>query len=354
MTEPLSGIRVLEMATAIQGPGAAMFLGDMGAEVIKVEPPVGDGSRYHRGANNTLPPEAMGSQFISMNRGKRSVCIDYNTELGRRVVERLLGQCDVFLTNFRTSALKRMGLDFATLHARHPKLVHASVNGFGPLGPDADKAMLDGAAQARGGVIAISGTADGPALPPGAAIADTAGAMQFALAVMTGLLARERTGLGQQVQSSSLGAQLFLQMWELQQSIITGQVVDAGRRAPSEHPQSVRRVSHERRRGFPVRGGDVGRVVVRVLRFRRVAGSCRRSALEHRRQADRLRGRSGERGGITRADGGSVREEDHGAVERIPRDATRDHLRARARLHGRVGGSAERRPTGTSSTWICR
>ena len=83
MTEPLSGIRVLEMATAIQGPGAAMFLGDMGAEVIKVEPPVGDGSRYHRGANNTLPPEAMGSQFISMNRGKRSVCIDYNTELGR-------------------------------------------------------------------------------------------------------------------------------------------------------------------------------------------------------------------------------------------------------------------------------
>ena len=91
MTEPLSGIRVLEMATAIQGPGAAMYLADMGAEVIKVEPPLGDGSRYHRGANNTLPMDAMGAQFISMNRGKRSVCVDFHTELGRSVVERLLG-----------------------------------------------------------------------------------------------------------------------------------------------------------------------------------------------------------------------------------------------------------------------
>jgi len=222
MTEPLSGIRVLEMATAIQGPGAAMFLTDMGAEVIKVEPPVGDGSRYHRGANNTLPADVMNSQFISMNRGKRSVCVDFHTELGRAVVERLIATCDVFLTNFRASALQRMGLDYATLHARHPRLIHASVNGFGPLGPDADKAMLDGAAQARGGVIAITGPADGPAMPPGAAIADTGGAMQFALAVMTALFARERTGLGQQVQTSALGAQLWLQMWEIQQTAITG------------------------------------------------------------------------------------------------------------------------------------
>ena len=233
MIEPLTGIHVLEMATAIQGPGAAVYLCDMGAEVIKVEPPVGDGSRYHRGADNTLPPEAMGAQFISMNRGKRSVCVDFHTELGRSVVERLLGQADVFLTNFRTSALKRMGLDFATLHARYPKLIHASVNGFGPRGPDADKAMLDGAAQARGGVIALTGPADGPAMPPGAAIADTAGAMQFALAVMTALFARERTGMGQQVQSSSLGAQLFLQMWEIQHSIITGQSL---KRAGAHHP----------------------------------------------------------------------------------------------------------------------
>jgi crotonobetainyl-CoA:carnitine CoA-transferase CaiB-like acyl-CoA transferase len=233
MTEPLTGIRVMEMATAIQGPGAAVYLSDMGAEVIKVEPPIGDGSRYHRGANNTHPAEIMNSQFVAMNRGKRSVCIDFHTELGRKVVDRLLGECDVFLTNFRTSALRRMGLDFETLHGRYPRLIHASVNGFGPLGPDADKAMLDGAAQARGGIIAITGPANGPAMAPGAAIADTGGAMQFALAVMTALFARERTGIGQQVRSSSLGAQLFLQMWELQHSIITGKSLT---RAGAHHP----------------------------------------------------------------------------------------------------------------------
>ena len=225
-TEPLSGVRVVEMATAIQGPGAGVFLADMGAEVVKVEPPLGDGSRYHRGANNTLPADVMNSQFIAMNRGKRSVCVDIHTPLGRDVVERLLAQSDVFFTNFRASALARMGLDFATLHARHPRLIHASVNGFGPRGPDADKAMLDGAAQARGGVIAITGPADGPAMPPGAAIADTAGAMQFALAIVTALFARERTGLGQQVQTSSLGAQLWLQMWEIQHSAITGRSLE--------------------------------------------------------------------------------------------------------------------------------
>lgn len=222
MPEALAGIRVLEMTTAIQGPAAALYLRDMGADVIKVEPPLGDGSRYHRGVNNTLPQEAHGAQFIAMNRGKRSVCLDIHTELGRDVVMRLLGESDVFVTNFRTSALRRMGLDYETLHARHPRLVHASVNGFGARGPAADKAMIDGAAQARGGLLSVSGAADGDPMPPGAAIADTAGALQFALGIMTALFARERTGEGQQIQCSALGAQLFLQMWELQHVLITG------------------------------------------------------------------------------------------------------------------------------------
>jgi crotonobetainyl-CoA:carnitine CoA-transferase CaiB-like acyl-CoA transferase len=222
MSEPLAGIRVLEMTTAIQGPAAALYLRDMGADVIKVEPPLGDGSRYHRGVNNTLPPEAHGAQFIAMNRGKRSVCVDIHTALGRDVVMRLLAETDVFLTNFRTSALLRMGLDYPTLRVRHPRLIHASVNGFGARGPAADKAMIDGAAQARGGLMSLSGAQDGDPMPPGATIADTAGALQFALGIMTALFVRERTGEGQQIQSSALGAQLFLQMWELQHVLITG------------------------------------------------------------------------------------------------------------------------------------
>src|SRR5207244_6271463 len=106
-----------------------------------------------------------------------------------------------------------MGVSYGQVVAQNPRLVYARVSGFGPLGPDADKAMLDGAAQARGGLAAISGPPDGPPMPPGAAIADHSGAMQLALGIMTALYARERTGRGQEVNTSALGAQTWLQAW---------------------------------------------------------------------------------------------------------------------------------------------
>ena len=136
----------------------------------------------------------MGTQYVAMNRGKRGIVVDAHSELGREVLHRLVDQADVFVTNYRREALERMGLGYDELRAANPRLVYARVSGFGPLGPDADKAMLDGAAQARGGLAAISGPTDGPPMPPGAAIADHTGAMQLALGVMTALYARERTG----------------------------------------------------------------------------------------------------------------------------------------------------------------
>ncbi len=222
MPEPLEGLRVVELATAIQGPAAGLYFANMGADVIKVEPPMGDPSRYHRGVNNTLPEAAYGSQFIAMNKGKRSMCVDVHTELGAAVMGKLLSRADVFLTNFRASALTRMGLDLHGLTERHPQLVVGHVNGFGPRGDDADKAMLDGAAQARGGLASLCGHAGDTPTPPGAAITDHAGAMQLALACVTALVTRATTKRGQLVQTSSLGAQLWLQMWELQHSSITG------------------------------------------------------------------------------------------------------------------------------------
>ena len=134
MSSPLSHLRVVEMATAIQGPAAGLFLRDMGAEVIKVEPPVGEVNRYYRGANNTLPQEALGSQFISMNRGKQSVCLDIHTELGLLAVQRLIARADVFLSNFRETALSRMGLAYADMKSLNSQIVYAHVNGFGPEG----------------------------------------------------------------------------------------------------------------------------------------------------------------------------------------------------------------------------
>lgn len=222
MNEPLSGIRVVEMTLAVQGPAAGLYLRDVGAEVIKVEPPIGDPSRYGRGHDNTTPPGTLGPQFVAVNRGKRSVCIDVSTELGQRAVLELLDTADVFLTNYREEALLRMGLGYHALRARCPRLIYASVNGYGPEGPDADRAMLDGAAVARGGLSHMTGPSDGPPVVLGAVIGDTAGAMHLALATLTALFVRERTGVAQRVQTSALGTQLWLQQWELTHTAMTG------------------------------------------------------------------------------------------------------------------------------------
>ena len=232
MSGPLGHLRVVEMATAIQGPAAGMFLSDMGAEVIKVEPPWGEVSRYYRGANNSLPPEALGSQFVAMNRGKQSVCLDIHTELGLRAVHRLLASTDVFVSNFRETALVKMGLGYAEVKALNPKIIYGHVSGYGPRGPDADKTMLDGAAIARGGLASVTGTVETGPIAPGATTADTAGAMQLALAIMTALVARARDGYGQKVRTSALGAQLWLQQWELTHVWMTGTML---RRSGAHH-----------------------------------------------------------------------------------------------------------------------
>lgn len=222
MPEPLSGIKVIEMTIAVQGPSAALYLCDMGADVIKIEPPMGDASRYARARQNETPDGSVAPQFVAANRGKRSVCLDMTTELGARAALALLQDADVFLTNYRLPALQKMGLDYDSLKGRHPELIHASVNGFGPRGPDKDKAMLDGVAQSRAGLVHQTGYADRESTLSGAIIIDTAGAMQLALGVMTAITARERHGIGQQVQTSALGTALWLQQWELTHVSMTG------------------------------------------------------------------------------------------------------------------------------------
>ena len=233
MSEPLEGITVVEMTIAVQGPAAALYLRDMGATVIKVEPPLGDASRYARGRENETPDGTMGPQFVAVNRGKRSVCLDVATDSGRRALDRLLATADVFLTNYREAALEKMNLSYSDLHTRYPDLIYASVNGFGPKGKDAGKAMLDGAAVSRGGLVHHTGYADRPASMPGAILVDTAGAMQLALGVLTALMARERQGGGQRVQTSALGTTLWLQQWELTHVSMTSADLS---RAGNHHP----------------------------------------------------------------------------------------------------------------------
>lgn len=222
MPEPLEGMVVVEMTMAVQGPAAALYLRDMGAEVIKIEPPLGDPSRYARGRQNETPAGTMGPQYAACNRGKRSICMDLDTESGQQAIHALLAGADVFLTNFRSAALEKLGLSYEVIHARYPALVYASVNGFGPAGADNHKAMLDGVAASRGGLVYHTGYPDREPSLAGGIVLDTAGAMQLALGVMTALLARERHGGGQRVQTSALGAALWLQQWELTHVAMTG------------------------------------------------------------------------------------------------------------------------------------
>ncbi len=220
--EALEGIRVVELTIAVQGPAAGGFLSDMGADVIKVEPPMGDANRWYRGANNDLPYEAVGTQFIGASHGKRSVCVDIHTEIGLELVDKLVDTADVFLSNYREPALERIGMGYERLSARNPGLVYAVANGFGPEGPARENRMSDQFAQARSGISGVTGTPDDPQLIPGAIIADTGGAMALAMGVLTALVARQRDGLGQKVQTSSYGAMIWMQAWEINHTSATG------------------------------------------------------------------------------------------------------------------------------------
>jgi crotonobetainyl-CoA:carnitine CoA-transferase CaiB-like acyl-CoA transferase len=197
MTGPLDGTLVVELGVVIAGPAAAAVLGDWGASVIKIEPPDGD---PQRGNPNT-------SYFQLDNRGKRSMCLNLKTETGRAIAMRLIGTADVFVTNMRTSALARLGLDYETLAPLYPRLVYAAITGYGGTGPAAGKAGYDiGAYWSRSG-MALALAPDGsepPVSRPGQG--DHPTGLAAAAGIAAALYSRERTGCGQLVSTSLLRA----------------------------------------------------------------------------------------------------------------------------------------------------
>ena len=222
MAEPLEGIKVVELARALQGPVAGQYLADMGADVIKVEPALGDPNRRSRSGYLNPLEGGFGTQFVSANRGKRSLWLDLRQDRSLDIVRQLVDGADVFLSNYLEPSLLAMRLGYEELRERNPDLIYALVNGYGPVGPDATKRMLDGSAAARGGLYNVTGPPDGGPMIPGSTIADTAGAMQLALGITTALAARALHGGGQRVDTSAFGTQLWLQMWELDTVSLTG------------------------------------------------------------------------------------------------------------------------------------
>jgi crotonobetainyl-CoA:carnitine CoA-transferase CaiB-like acyl-CoA transferase len=212
MALPLEGIRVLDMTVFQQGPYSTVMLGDLGADVIKIEGPDSpDPGRF----SIAVKGGPLNAYFQAHNRSKRSLVIDLKNDEGRKTFYKLVEQADVFVSNLRRPALARLGCDYETLSKINPRLIYARASGYGPKGPDADRAAMDILGQARGGIMSVTGDPDGPPKPVGAAVGDHVGAMSLAFGIMVALYHRERTGEGQALDSSLLSGQLCIQSYNI-------------------------------------------------------------------------------------------------------------------------------------------
>jgi crotonobetainyl-CoA:carnitine CoA-transferase CaiB-like acyl-CoA transferase len=203
----LHGITVLDLTRVLSGPYCSMMLADMGARVIKIEQPgKGDDTR------GWGPPfiEGESAYFLSINRNKESVTLDFKRPEGRAVLERLVAKADVVVENFRPGTLAKIGFDYASLAAAHPRLVFCSISGFGQTGPRRCEAGYDAVMQAEGGLMSITGSAGGSPFRLGVAIADVVSGMFAAQGITLALLARERTGRGQSVDIAMLDSVVAL------------------------------------------------------------------------------------------------------------------------------------------------
>ncbi len=219
MSGALEGITVLDLSQGAAGPTCAMHLGDMGATVLKVEPPGGEWGR------RLGPPFVAGAAaaFLGMNRNKRSAVIDLKKPGGADVVLRLAERSDVALESFRPGVADRLGIGYEAMAARNPQLVYAAISAFGQSGPWRDRPGVDGVAQAMGGIMSVTGTADGPPVKVGVPAADMAGGVFASQAILAALFARERIGSGQRVDVSLLDSLLAYQVVPLSMFLASGQ-----------------------------------------------------------------------------------------------------------------------------------
>jgi crotonobetainyl-CoA:carnitine CoA-transferase CaiB-like acyl-CoA transferase len=243
---PLAGIRVADCSAVLAGPYCTMLLADLGAEVIKVEPPEGDATR------GWGPPwvgdEAAGTRtaayFLAVNRNKRSIRLDLKTDGGREVLRRLVRASDVLVENFRVGSLARLGFGDDVLEAINPALVHLAISGFGTDGPDAAKPGYDFIVQATGGLMSITGATDADGGRPtkvGVAISDVVTGLFATVSILAGLLARERAGTdigagGQRIDVSLLESTLAVLVNQAQNAFVSGR---APGRLGNAHPNLV-------------------------------------------------------------------------------------------------------------------
>jgi crotonobetainyl-CoA:carnitine CoA-transferase CaiB-like acyl-CoA transferase len=232
-TGPLAGLRVLDLSRILSGPFATMILADLGAEVIKLENPIGgDDTRE-------WAPPYQGDQsayFLSINRNKRGIAVDLKTDAGREIAVCLADGADVLVENFRPGAAARLGLGYPELSARNPRLVYASISGYGQTGPDAELPGYDAIAQALGGVVSVTGESAGRPVRVGTPVADLGAAMWAAIGVLAALHARSASGRGDWIDISLLDGQIAWLTYVAGGYFASGEVP---RRYGSAHPTIV-------------------------------------------------------------------------------------------------------------------
>ncbi|HMB81139.1 MAG TPA: CoA transferase [Vicinamibacterales bacterium] len=231
---PLDGITVLDLTRVLSGPYCTMLLADMGARVIKVEQPgKGDDTRAWG------PPflEGESAYFLSINRNKESVTLDFKHPEGRALLEQLIAKADVLVENFRPGTLTKLGLDYDTLSKKYPRLIYCSISGFGHTGPRWKQPGYDAVMQAEGGLMSVTGASDGPPYRLGVAIVDIVSGMFAAYGVSMALFSRERSGKGQEVDLAMLDATVALLTYQAGNYFASGKVpARLGNRHPSIVP----------------------------------------------------------------------------------------------------------------------
>ncbi|MEO7936768.1 MAG: CaiB/BaiF CoA-transferase family protein [Dokdonella sp.] len=235
---PLAGLKVIELARILAGPWIGQTLADLGADVIKIESPEGDDTRrwgppFVRDADGNNEDAAY---FHCCNRGKRSVIADLRTAEGVALVRDLVADADVLIENFKVGGLAKYGLDYASLNALNPSLVYCSVTGFGQDGPYAKRAGYDAMIQAMGGLMSITGEADGPPQKVGVAIGDLCAGLYGVIAIQAALAQRERTGRGQQVDIALLDTMVAMLANQNLNYLVSGKVPT---RLGNAHPNIV-------------------------------------------------------------------------------------------------------------------
>ena len=218
---PLDGLRVLDVSQIMAGPFCSMLLGDMGADVIKIEPPEGDQTR-HAMAFKLKGSDSLG--FFNLNRNKRSLALDLKQPAAREVFYRLAKTADIMVENYRPGVTRKLGIDYASLRKLNPRLVYASISGFGQTGPWAQRPGFDLIAQAMSGVMSITGQPGGPPTKAGVPVSDIGCALFALYGILSALILRDRTGRGQYVDASLFEAAIAFSIWDISEFWGTGQV----------------------------------------------------------------------------------------------------------------------------------